>query len=194
MKYIITLGLLISATVVSAQAVNNSVFVSGQVAALAAIDTTTHAIRYTAVVPVEKASQEVLFGRASAWFATPQATAHEVLRAAEPDAGIVVGQGVSEVILQGLGEFTYPRQLFYTVKLQVKPGRYKYELTDFYFLDYPTRNSPRPEPEPAEKFLVEPKPNSLSRKRVLSHRAQLQRETQRLITSITAAMNGDGEW
>ncbi|OON70331.1 hypothetical protein B0919_06270 [Hymenobacter sp. CRA2] len=157
------------------------------------VDSGTQIIRYTAVVPMANASQAVLFGRASTWFATPQRRSQVYLRVAEPEAGLVVGQVVTDIDMPGLGNLLFQKQLFCTVKLAVKDGRYKYELTDFYFQDYPSAGTPCPGIEPAERFLDASVP-FMTPRRMQNHQRQLQLVAQQLTRSIAGAMKEDESW
>ena len=157
------------------------------------IDSATHMVTYSAVVPVPNATKDALFGRAQLWFATPQVSAH-MAQTIDSAASIMVGQGVSEVILRSLGSMWEHVQLFYTVKLSVKQGRYKYELTDFYFQEYPTHEAPQPIPVAVEAYVFPPGRVGRSNTWDIKHQQQLRIEAERLVANIKIAMRGNDNW
>ena len=89
-------------------------------------------LSYSAVVQAEGVPQAELFVRAQAWFATTFKCGKCVMQTADKDAGQVIGRGafefesatlISSAVIHGW--------VTYTVKVFVKEGRYKYEITDF---------------------------------------------------------------
>jgi hypothetical protein len=94
-------------------------------------DATTGLIDYTEVVTVENASQAELYKRGKIWLASAFKSAKDVVQAEDKDAGFIIAKGVSQIVIKSVGMGT-PQNLFYTLKINYKDGRYKYELTEFY--------------------------------------------------------------
>jgi hypothetical protein len=115
------------------------------------LDSATQRITYTEVVQVPGASKAELYTRAKLWFANTFNSAKAVIEADEKDAGIVQGDGHSQMAVHYLG----PKKpassvlLWYTVKIACKDGRYRYEITKL-------RTAPPSEPtNPQYTFTVE---------------------------------------
>lgn len=94
------------------------------------LDSATGRIQYTAVVPVPEASQVELYARAQLWFADTFGSTKQVVQVADQAAGVLQGTAYYPQVLE-VGGARYPELLWYTVKLVLKDGRYKYEFTDF---------------------------------------------------------------
>jgi len=99
------------------------------------LDSATGRIQYTAVVPVPEASQVELYARAQLWFADTFGSTKRVVQVADQAAGVLQGTAYYPLVLE-VGGTRYPELLWYTVKLVLKDGRYKYEFTDFRFQAY----------------------------------------------------------
>ncbi len=89
-------------------------------------------INYTEVVNVDTSiKKDELFNRTKAWFVDNYKSANDVIQMQDKDAGIIMGKGI----------FTYGYNpvslsdrvtvnISHTVKIYVKDGKYKYEITD----------------------------------------------------------------
>jgi hypothetical protein len=97
------------------------------------IDPTTRRITYTGVVQVPGVSQAELYTRAKLWFADTFKSAKEVVQADEKDAGIVQGRGWAPISIHFIGARrpTTDFKLWQTIKIMVKDGRYRYEISSF---------------------------------------------------------------
>ena len=96
-------------------------------------------LSFTAVVQVEGVSQAELFVRAQAWFATTFKCGKCVMQTADKEAGQVIGRGAYEYASATfLSSKAISGWVTYTVKVFVKDGRYKYEITDFMHEGSPT--------------------------------------------------------
>lgn len=92
---------------------------------------------YSEVVQAEGKTSQQLYTTAREWFAKTFVSANDVIQMEDPASGKIIGKGsnhISESYVIGKGLtaiFTkldwYPN---YTLKIEVKDGRYKYELTD----------------------------------------------------------------
>ena len=104
-------------------------------------DATTGLIDYTDVVPAEGVQQAELFKRGKIWIASTFKSAKEVIQAEDKDAGFIVAKGFSPIIIKAVG-IGNAEKLYYTIKLNYKDGRYKYELTEFYVVGTTGNNIP----------------------------------------------------
>lgn len=92
---------------------------------------------YSEVVHVEGKTAQQLYTSAREWFAKTFVSANDVIQMEDPTSGKIIGKGsnhISEsyVVGKGLATFFTTTDWYptYTLKIEVKEGRYKYELTD----------------------------------------------------------------
>lgn len=91
-------------------------------------DPETGLITYTEVVPVEGVSQQELYKRARSWFATTFHSANDVVQLESKDEGKIIGKGIAVINIGNL-----PSDMHFTLTLQFKDNRYRYEFTQIAF-------------------------------------------------------------
>ena len=96
------------------------------------IDSATGKVSYRAVVQVPGATQATLYARAKEWFATAPDAVQPVLTQADEATGTLTGK-TSELVTQNLLGANVQVPLWRTIIIQVKPGRFRYQVTDFAF-------------------------------------------------------------
>ncbi len=96
------------------------------------MDSTTGKVSFRAVVQVPGATQAQLYTRAKEWFATAPGPVKPTLSQADPATGTLSGKA-SELVMQNLLGANVQVPLWRTVTIQVKPGRFRYIITDFAF-------------------------------------------------------------
>jgi hypothetical protein len=78
-------------------------------------------------------SSNELYLRARAWFAESYRSAQDVIQMDDKENGKIIGKGniryTSRIFVGSEGTKGWIR---YTISIQVKDGRYRYEITDFY--------------------------------------------------------------
>jgi hypothetical protein len=149
------------------------------------IDPETKRITYSAVVQEPGASQGELYARAKLWFAGAFKSAKDVVQADEKEAGVVQGTGWQDVYIKVILSPTASK-LWYTVKLAVKDGRYKYDISEFRLQEYSSTYNLNPQPYAAEGILIEVKQ---FRKIRLQQRVQIDLAATQLVASIKASMS-----
>jgi hypothetical protein len=92
---------------------------------------------YSEVVQIEGKTAQQLYTTAREWFAKTFVSANDVIQMEDPVSGKIIGKGsnhITESYVVGKGITVmhtkidwYPN---FTLKIEVKDGRYKYELTD----------------------------------------------------------------
>lgn len=90
------------------------------------------ALEYSEVIQVDSASQNELYNRAKIWFATNYNSAVDVLQMDNKDEGQIIGKAVIKyepTVFQGSEQTK--GSIKYTIKIYLKDGRYKYEISDF---------------------------------------------------------------
>lgn len=96
------------------------------------MDSATGKVSFKAVVQVPGASQAQLYARAKEWFATAPGAVQPVLEQADAANGTLSGK-TSELVMQNMLGANVQVPLWRTIVIQVKPGRFRYQITDFAF-------------------------------------------------------------
>lgn len=115
-------------------------------------DQATGAVHYSLVEAVEGATKEVLYARAKTWSINAYTSPRDVITTEDKEAGIIICKGFAEEVVKLLIGSSRER-LYFTVKLSMKDGRYKYDLSDLYYQSFPTASNPIPEQTPLETYL-----------------------------------------
>ncbi|MFD2721785.1 hypothetical protein ACFST9_23920 [Hymenobacter monticola] len=137
----------------------------GQAPASFPLDKVTRRISYAAVVPAVGVSQADLQARARAWASGLAPAGKPPVETSEQDTEVLTAYGAQPFaytydMTQTIGG--HPRHhavkqvLHYTVKLSLREGRYRYELTDF-IIEYP-KAKPSASRLPAEVDLISARP------------------------------------
>ena len=94
-------------------------------------DSATGKLAYQGIVPVPGASKEALFVRAHEWVSATFRSAKDVVQLDDKQAGVLVVKGC--YIPTSIGSTgIYATYYWHTVKIEVKDGRFRYTITDFY--------------------------------------------------------------
>jgi len=97
-------------------------------------------VKYSEVIQVEGSSPAQLYGKAKLWFATAFRSAQDVIQLDDRENGNILGKGV--ILKDEQRGLTQIRKTWYfTVKVQVKDGRYRAEIYDItYTFEMPGNN------------------------------------------------------
>jgi hypothetical protein len=94
-------------------------------------DTETNKVYFEDVVTVEGAPAETLYSQARQWFAIAFKSANNVLQMDDPTSGILIGKGYTTINVMGsLGSGTVEMGMYFQISVQVRDGRFKYNITD----------------------------------------------------------------
>jgi hypothetical protein len=96
------------------------------------MDSLTRKVSYQGVVQVPGASQAALYARAKKWFATATGPTKMTIGTQDEATGKLTGK-TSELVMQNFLGANVQVPLWRTVTVQVKPGRFRYQITDFAF-------------------------------------------------------------
>jgi hypothetical protein len=89
-------------------------------------------LSFSEVVPVEGASAAELYNRGKVWFAKAFVSSNNVLQVQDKEAGTLVGKGSHSYEPNTMmGSACSRGHLGFTVTVQLKDGRYRYEVSDF---------------------------------------------------------------
>ena len=83
-------------------------------------------VNYSGVIQADRISKDELYKRTKRWFIDNYKSAKDVLQLDDKENGELIGKGYLET---SWGATTI--YVGHTIKIQVKDGRYKYEITDF---------------------------------------------------------------
>lgn len=149
----------------------------------------THLVDYTKVVEVAGATKSELFARAKVWLAKSTTSAKSAIEAEDKDAGVLVAKGYQ--IVDGFGGLDAPAKLWYTVKITVKDGKYRYNLTDFKY-DWSTipyqYASKQMQPEPVEGLAFATRRNGTLTSPALRYSNYLDKTAHATIASLESGM------
>ncbi|RZK23683.1 MAG: DUF4468 domain-containing protein [Hymenobacter sp.] len=159
-------------------------------------DSITGKVSYQAVVQVPGATQATLYARAKKWFATAPGPTKLTIETDDPATGKLSGK-TSELVMQNFLGANVQVPLWRTITVQVKPGRFRYQITDFAFDSGKGQGSVTP----IENYLT---PNALTfddagyPKPVLQSTIEaIQRSGRQQATAIRQALTGkavDDNW
>lgn len=93
-------------------------------------------LNFSGVIQSESFKQNQLYLNSKQFFADAFKSAKDVIQMDDKESGIVIGKGFVDINAKMLGA-SYPVKMWYTIKIQSKDGRYKYEIYDIYFENYP---------------------------------------------------------
>lgn len=96
------------------------------------LDSTTNKVTYRAVVQVPGASQAELYARAKKWFAAAPSTTKLPLDTDDAAGGRLKGR-TGELVTQNFLGANVQVPLWRSITIEVKPGRFRYQITDFAF-------------------------------------------------------------
>lgn len=164
-------------------------------------DPTTGRILYSEVVPVADASQAELYARAKLWFADTFKATKAVVQVDDKEAGILQGTAFQEIAVAD-GGVPVAVKLWYTVKIALKDGRYKYDIHDWRVQNYANAYTPYPgEPVPAEGYISTNQKKGAARRVATSAHRELATVGTLLSASLTESMrkpaagtSGGKEW
>jgi hypothetical protein len=93
-------------------------------------------LRYNEVIQVDSTKKDELYLRSKQFFVDVFKSAKDVIQMDDKEAGVVIGKGFNDIYIKVMG-ISAPIQMWFTIKIQSKEGRYKYEIYDIYFKSYP---------------------------------------------------------
>ena len=95
-------------------------------------DSITGKVSYQGVVQVPGTTQAALYARAKKWFDTAPGPTRLTIETEDPTTGKLTGK-TSELVTQNFLGANVQVPLWRTIIVQVKPGRFRYQITDFAF-------------------------------------------------------------
>jgi hypothetical protein len=93
-------------------------------------------LNFSEVVLVDSVSKDELFLSAKQFFAETFKNSKEVIQMDDKDAGIIIGKAWGDIVIKVVGT-SVKTQMWFTIKIQAKEGRYRYEIYDIFYKSYP---------------------------------------------------------
>jgi len=87
---------------------------------------------YESVTKIDSVNAPDLYQRARAFMALTFKSANSVIQMDDKEAGIIIGKGNYDGIVSGIGKPQVYGPVNFTVTINIKDGRYKLTITDFY--------------------------------------------------------------
>ncbi len=162
------------------------------------VDSSTGAVRFYDVVQVEGASKSTLYERARVWFAKYYKSSKDVLELELPEAGKLQGNGLTDIYIEtDIGNV--PIKMYYTIMLEVKDNRYRYEIRNIEYQGYPSAQFGIPPRVPCEDHLVKwrYKKNGKERPKSRKYLVQTLNSFNELVIVLKENMtdkNTSGDW
>lgn len=99
-------------------------------------------IYFSEVVTTDGLSKDVLYQNSRVFFADVFKSSNNVIQLDDKEKGILIGKGFSNVYAKAsvrdgiyiILDYTATVQMWFSIKIQFKDGRYKYEIYDVYFI------------------------------------------------------------
>jgi len=88
-------------------------------------------ITYTDVVKVDSVSKDELYNRAKRWFVDNYNSSKDVIQLDDKENGEIIAKGFFEEFWQVTAYSGMNVNVWQKIQIQIKDGRYKYEITDF---------------------------------------------------------------
>lgn len=109
-------------------------------------------INFNEVVEVKDLSMNDLYLNSKTFFVDVFNSAQDVIQMDDKEDALLIGKGFTDITITTMGIGT-PIKMYYTIKIQSKEGRYKYEIYDLFFKSYPDPQVPETT-TPAEKMFA----------------------------------------
>ncbi len=108
-------------------------------------------LNFNEVIQLEGNSKAELYLRSKQFFVDVFKSANDVIQMDDKEAGIIIGKGFNDIYIKVMGMNT-PIQMWYSIKIQSKDNRYKYEIYDIYFKSYASSQVPSVTTQSGELF------------------------------------------
>lgn len=142
-------------------------------------------VTYSEVVQADSLSQAQIYARIHHWLANSYRSAKDVVQVADKERGEVIGKGFATATWQVTFYSFQPVDVWHTVTVQAKDGKYRYQFTDF-TVDYTTAATQYGPGVHVRKPLEEWLPNR--EKQMAKFYPQVDAEVQRMVSELKAAV------
>lgn len=96
------------------------------------VDEQTKLITYKEVVQQANATPQELFDRAMSWIKNYYKNTSEIIKSSDRDKGVIqLRSSVKIHVVKEDGSKLFKNIVYYNMKIECRPGRYRYTITDF---------------------------------------------------------------
>ena len=88
-------------------------------------------LTFSKVIEVKDVDKTSIYISLRDWISTYYRDTQEVLQMDDKDAGIIIGKAIFLYSMNNLAYAAYEGKIWYSIKLQVKDGRFKVEMLNF---------------------------------------------------------------
>lgn len=148
------------------------------------VDSITRRVTFSQVVKMDSTTKKQLYINAKIWFVNIFRSANHVIQMDDPDLGLLIGKGYSDIF----GSYV---KMYFTVKVQCKEGRYRFELTDIYYKREPSTYDLNPSEQFPEQMITDEylyKKNGERKPLMDSYRQETLLVVDRLFNSLKGQM------
>lgn len=143
-------------------------------------------VLFSEVIQADSMKATTLYGNAKLWFANTFKSAKDVIQVDDKEAGRVVGKAWQDIYIKVLG-MPSQTKLWFSISVQVKDGRYKIEMYDLKYEQYPSQHDRNPQPQAVESwFTVESYYKNNGKARSINE--SYKEETEKAWASIKASL------
>lgn len=135
-------------------------------------------------------AQDKLYLLSKVFFTKVFKSSDAVVQFDDRETATVIGKGFSEITVEAFG-FPVTTRMFYTIAVQSKDNRYRYEISDIYFKSYPSAQGPSVEASAEPLFLKEHyyKKNGTIKPLLESYHHEMLEAINSLIEELVETMN-----
>src|SRR5450830_1164209 len=100
-------------------------------------------VTYTDIIQLQGVSKNEIYNRAKHWFIDTFNSGKDVIQLDDKETGEVIGKGCFKAVWMINFYSSQSVNVWKTIKIQIKDGRYRYEITDFRMRNYyfPSQNA-----------------------------------------------------
>ena len=98
-------------------------------------------VNFNEVITIDSATKDELYVRAKQAFVNIFKSADDVIQMDDKEAGILMGKGYGTAIIDNGVMGKLPMKVWYTIRIQCRDGRYKYEIYNIYLGDVYRKNA-----------------------------------------------------
>jgi hypothetical protein len=146
-------------------------------------------INFNEVIAIDSVTAGEFYLRAKRFFVDTFKSANDVIQMDDKESSIIIGKGYSDIYIKIAGPPT-ALQMWYSIRIQGRDGRYKYEIYDITFKSYSSLYAPGSTAPAEQAFEKSAYYKNNGEPRAVSERYKIEmlKAIQNLTNSIKTAM------
>lgn len=119
-------------------------------------DSATKEIIFKKIVQIDTISKDEIYSKGKQFFVEYFKSANNVIQLDDKESCKLIGKAMTEINIYPVGPLnqSVPIKMFYTIKIDGKPGKYKYEIIDIYYKGYVSKELPNPPDVPIKTWKI----------------------------------------